>query len=228
MALPTHRLGILSDGTIQKLTLPRQLYRVKHDYELHPNGDFLARPAEVFRLDPQHYTKLTEAWQRFWHARIEDEMRHIATAAQIIDAWRYLTHSERAFTNGQGPDLRRDYITGERLDQPLPGLSSLICGGNVLAGVEQGDELIVETLDGNQPPPMGITRATHPHLIQYGTVSTKQKLANGSYKVTKFTVAKMMGCNAPVPILANREVRIKLSMLVKLPLESPVPSPYNV
>jgi hypothetical protein len=223
----THSLGVLSNGALQPRLEPRQLYQVKHDYELH-GDDFRARPAEVFRMEPQHYVKMSRALQEFWFSLIRGEMARVATEDQMKAAWRYLTDSHRAFTNGQGPDILRDYITGERMDQPLPGISTLICGGNVLAGREDGDELVIETIDPTQPLPFGITHNSHPWLVQWATVSTKDKLANGTYKVTRFAVAKMMGCESPVPVIANREVRIKLAMLKKLSIGAPVPSPYNL
>jgi len=190
------------------------LYYVKHDYEL--GGVRASAPTpEVFRLEEWHFSEMIESWQWFCFTLLESN----------VQAFNGVWNSYRAFSNDHGVDLFRNYITGQRLDKPLPAMASLVCGGNVLAGREEGGYLIVETMDGNEPPPAGVTRVTHPWLIQVATICTTTKLSDGTYKVTSFP--QLDGRDVLVPIVASRPVQIPLSNLVRLPQGSAMPSPYN-
>lgn len=226
------------DNTQQVLSSqPRsslQLYQIKHDYEL---GDSLrSNLPEVFRLNPQHYVVMTEEVQHFMFELLRLEMEKVgATLEQARAAWAYLYKGDKAFTNYNGVDTKRDYINRTNLSEELPRLSTLVCGGNVLAGQEimaKWDTFVepclqVSTIDANYPPPVPFTRDEAPPLISYATISTLSKLSNGTYKVTRFSAPKMMGANAPIPLMSNAPVMYPLRFLKKLPIRNVIPSPYN-
>ncbi len=208
----------------------KQLYRLKHDYE-YPNTIRLTAPtAEVFRLSPFYSTVLTEKWQWFCFDLIREMVPDWSFELQA-QKWRAVYNNSTAFTNGQGFDAdpgeehHANYITGEDLEFSDPKIFTLICGGNVISGVEVGSYLVVETLDGKADPPVGVSRATHPWLIQCGTIITLIKRSDGTNKVIRFP--HLNGADVLVPIVSPYTVLYPLSKLVKLPLGSPVPSPYN-
>lgn len=226
------------DGTQQVLTSQlaanRQLYQVKHDYEL--GDDLRDNLPEVFRLNPQHYVEMTGDVQEFMFWLLSNEMDKVgATLEQKKAAWRYLYDGARAFTNGRGVEKFRDYITPANSSAANPGLSTLICGGNVLTGEQvmaKWDNVIepclqVDTLADYPPLIYDLDRDHHPYWISYATISTLKGLPNGTHQVTRFSAPKMMGANAPVPIMASRPVVIPLWMLKPINIGSPVPSPYN-
>lgn len=121
------------------------LFRVLHDKEL---GE-LWRPnlPEVHPLFDQHFTPFTESWQRLSY-----EMNTLTK-----NKWTAVYSFERAFTNSNGfgkpGDPRRNYIKMEDLQEPLPKVEALVCGGAVLTGKVSGDYLYVETLNGRNPAP---------------------------------------------------------------------------
>ena len=101
------------------------------------------------------------------------------------------------------------------LDRPLPKFSSLVCGGNVLTGVVDGDWLIVDTL-WPYSDLSGVSRETTPWWVQYATV------AQLDGDVIRFP--QLGGADVPTVVLASRVVRFPMSGLVEV-LE--VPSPYR-
>lgn len=224
-----------SDVLSSRPIASRQLYQVKHDYEL-PKGVWRAAP-EVFRLNPQHYVTMTEEVQVFMFKLLSDEMDKVgASLEQKKAAWRYLYDGDRAFTNGRGVERFKDFITPANLSSSeYPGLSTLICGGNVVMGepvmakwdTEIEPCLDVDTLRDYPSVLSDFNRDNYPYWIFYATIATTTKLSNGTYKVTRFSVPKMMGANAPVPIMAFAPVVIPMWMLKPLPLGGSIPSPYN-
>lgn len=205
----------------------RHLYQVKHDYQL-PKGVWRQFP-EVFRLEPHHYTDLTEAWQLFCFDLLIQSAGDIMTEMDIRRKFRAVYKYDLAMTNDNGfengDDPRADFINRVDLKQELPKIATLVMGGTVLSGVIDGTDLIVDTLDGNRPPPSGITRKTHPWLIQCGTNATLIKMEDGTFKVNKFT--QLNGADVLYPIIARITVRFPLSGLVELPIGAEAPSPYN-
>lgn len=223
--------GVYTPSTIQPVPTDKQLYRVKHDFEYPNTVRGTAPTVEVYRLAPFYSTVLTKEWQFFCFDLIK----------QMVPDWPFELQAQKfrgvyanstAFTNGQGFDAdpgetpHANYITGEDLEFEDPKIFTLICGGNVLAGTEVGSYLRVETLDGKSNPPHGISRVTHPWLIQVGTIVTLVKLENGTNKVIRFP--HLDGADVLVPIVSPSTVYYPLTKLVKLPIGSPVPSPYNL
>jgi hypothetical protein len=224
----------LPDGTLYiPETIGVQYWQVKHDYEI--GGGLRQNLPEVFRLNPQHYVLMTEDIQYWMFNILSVEMDKVgATIAQKKAAWGYLYDGGRAFTNLKGVNTHKDFIRRINLDKQLPGLSTLICGGNILTGTE------VVAKWGTSPEPClqvntispiaplkSVSRETTPALVQYATISTLNKLDNGTYKVTRFSAPAMMGANAAVPIMSRDPVVFPLRLLKRLAIGSPVPTPYN-
>lgn len=238
----TRSLAVYSDGSLSEPGL--QLYQVKHDYELYklPDGSvdtskLRQNMPEVFRLEPFHYTAMTQPIQEFMFSLLGLELAKVGvTDLELVKyTWSKLYGSTTAFANGQGVDIRRDYIRGINLDQPLPGLMSIICGGNVLTGIETtakwGSQvqpcLQVEAIVAQASMPDYRTRDEAPTKIQYATICTLAELPDRTYKVTRFSAPAYQGANSPVPVLVSQQVYFPLRLLKKLPMGADVPSPYN-
>ena len=208
---------------------PIQLYRQRHDYELWPDS-FSARPAEVFRLDPNVQTLMTQAIQLMWFNQIVMEGHGLAMT-DLKRAWRWLTGGDRYMCNGAGTDTHRDYIDAKNLSKPLPHLFPLGLGGNVYRGVEEvyrgSPSLRVDTMTPWMMVPPNLCHDLHPWWIHYGTVSTRNRLPDGTYVVNPFSTLHWQGKNAPSPLMASQPSWISLDQLEKLPLGAPAPSPYN-
>ena len=204
------------------------LYRVKWDFQVYTSG-FAARPAAFQRLQPFDHTLMDAEIQRLWFHQIELE-GHGLSQEVLLQVWRWLTASNRFITNGQGPDIRRDYILNQRMDQQLPGIFSLASSGNVLKGRPEFDKvwwLVVDTLTPNMSFPSDLCYIKYPWWIHYGTTTTTKKLADKTYLCNPFTTNIWQGRNAPYPLFASQEVRIEMRYLDKLPAGTPLPSPYN-
>ncbi len=207
-------------------TTDRQLYRIKHDYELPEGVRPTANAPEVFRLEPNTSTKFTEAWQRFCFRLVKEQRPDLSDNAL---AKKFIKIYDAAFMNdNRFRDGRANFITREHLSNELPRIFNLVCGGNVLAGTEDGEDLIVETLDGREPPPSNVSPATHPWLFQKATIITTIKLQKigdmQTFKVIRFP--ELSPADSIVPIVSIVPVRFPLDKLIKLPLGSPIPSPY--
>lgn len=255
----------LSNGTLQQFVPQEapafpQLYQVKWDHEI-PEAvarrlgitsfvDRINSTPMIFRARPYNKTLLTERLQWLWKSEIDIEGAGLGKD-KLLQVWRWMTDHNRAYTNGVGCDILRDYILGLRMDLGLPGIFPLLSGGAVVAGREV---LYPETNgtphleldhigpDGKVPGvdaifvggASAISHRSHPWLIHYAVNSTKTKLADdpsmpygGSYLVNPWTTEIWQGRNAPVPFIAREPVYFPLELLKKLPAGSPVPSPYN-
>jgi hypothetical protein len=205
-----------------------QLYRVKHRYEM---GTLETSEPEVTRLEPMIYTPMTAAIQwmcfdlLFWDERHGDRTGVTDAEKRIYESLYRGTDPGRFITNGRGVDTCRNYISGERLSEPLPGYMSLVCGGNVLHGEEftalngirkLQAEVLVDAAPASTIPPWQKQRAT---------VCTTLALADGTFRVNAFP--QRNGLDVWCPILCKSPVTIAMSKLVKLPPGAPIPSPYN-
>jgi hypothetical protein len=221
----------------------RQFYYVKNDDEMpfysRPSGTANGFP-QVQRLHPFKGTKLTEALQWFWFG-----LNLTADIKESLQAWRSYTADGVAFNNGSwGLNLCRDYVSGARLKPPFPfpQMGRLICGGNVICGVEVGKEKVagipkgldvlkVETINVRQSLPKGISYETHPWLIHHATIIRPENTANnvnGRRRVNPFPqLGGREGRPIYYPLFSDGDVYYPMRMLEKLPLNSPVPSPYN-
>lgn len=131
-----------------QITTPRPpLWRVKHDIE---NG-VLIRPnlPEMFPLFPNHYAQFPKEWQLLSYAMNQPWLTPAKWTALYVDqVW--ITNFQ-GFGNPDSP--RANFVTGEDLTAALPRVEALTCGGNVLTGQVEGDELVVHVLDWRQAPP---------------------------------------------------------------------------
>ncbi|HSR20744.1 MAG TPA: hypothetical protein VLL49_07510 [Anaerolineales bacterium] len=209
-------------------SFPFDLYRVKWDFEAFPYG-FAPRPAAVQRLEPYDHTLMDETIQNLWFDQIKIEGQGLSQD-DLLHAWRWLTGSKRFLANGQGTDVRCDYISGERLDEPLPGIFPLASAGNVLRGTpddDRVDHLRVDTLHPGMTYPSDLSHAKHPWWIHYGTSSTGRRLADGTYLCNPLSTRFWEGRHAPYPLFSSAPVRIEMRFLQRIPAGTPLPSPYN-
>jgi hypothetical protein len=218
------------------------MYRIKQDDEI----GFPPRPTTglgnpmVFRMEEHHYVTLTKEWQELWFG-----LNRSGDWSADHKAWLAYTESSRAFTNNNGiydwsvsdEQLRADYIGGTGLDLPDPKMATLICGRNVLCGVEMvlpfrvgyypaGTQVLkVETI---RDPSIKVTRETHPHLVHVANIILEQLAPNGLRIVNAFPQrGGRDGYPVYYPVISNRDVYYRLDQLEKLPLGSPLPPYYN-
>ncbi len=197
-------------------------YRVKHDIEM---GDlWRVNLPEVFPLAGSVPVEMNAEWQQLSF----DLYRNSAPSVDEGTAksrWRILYGYRTAFTNGSGfeepDDPRADYVNGMNLDNPLPLWDkSRVCGGATITGREDGEDLVVECLDGTQPPPALSWLLEHPWLWF-------RALCVGPYTGRPNDFPQGGGEPVFTPLVScGQEVRIKLSKLEKLPPGSDVADPY--
>jgi len=128
------------------------------------NSSLTSAP-DILRLndEPPRVT-FTEAWQMYLREVNPNMSNH--QVAQIMQTGRW------GF-NGSGIPGHANYIERSDLDKPDPFTDEdRTFAYNVHAGVEDGDDVIVTTFDGNLPPPplSKISPQTHPHMYSILTV----------------------------------------------------------
>lgn len=161
--------------------------------------------------------------------RTDDEARDRDQFQDNYDTW---ATNEGKIRDGA------NYITGERLDLVDPRWSTLVMGRNALCGVEMVSDgsfgitagtpvLKVETLDPSNLP-AGLSYETHPHLIHHCNIITDNKV-DGLYQVNPFKNARVTYPYKPTyyGLMASGSVYIPMWMLIKHPIGTPLPSPYN-
>ena len=218
-----------------------QYYRVRPDDEM----PFYNRPAGtasgwpmVFRLEPYQGTKLYSALQWFWF-----RLNLSSDTNKNVQAWNAYTADGVAFNNGSwGVNKCKNYITSERLgiSYAYPQMGRLICGGNVITGIEttltkrqgallKGTKVLkVTTIDVRKPLPAGITYLTHPHLIHHATIIRPEIEANGQKRVNPFPfLGGREGLPIYYPLWSDGDVYYPMRQLEKLPINAPIPNPYN-
>ena len=243
--------GLVSKKRIQKKTALRTfgvpqglpLWRHKDDAELgdaapkrpHPKGD----PAVFPMLDKS--VLITKQWQFFIRAiNFEMSLQHVTA----------LFGYKKAFTNRPEDDLRADYLNGKNLDcEDLDFDKVRTCALSVMTGIVDGDDLLVEMMDGSQPPPLkpgfeyperveeidpdiyAFTPKTHRHLFFVANITRF-----GGKKISPFPHGKpypdWTGDERNytwLPYVAPSKARVRypLSHLVRLPPGAAIPSPYK-
>ena len=127
-------------------------YRVAHDTEY--QAQWRSGVPEVFLLEPIDLTTpIPEHWQWLCYA--------LNCPGITPKQHRQLFDWQRAFTNfnagydNPGGKLHCDFINGRDLTSPPPWFDKpRVCGGAILRGKLTGDILAVETLNGNNDPPL--------------------------------------------------------------------------
>lgn len=196
------------------------LWRILHDVELGSvrNVTLSNGAPEVHRLEPYHMTRFTKSWQE-----LSFEMNNTNGLSMTPEKWANLYSDKTVITNEQGmgnpDDPRRNYITGEDLDaDELPKVASLVFGGNVLTGVEDGEWLVVRTLNASMTAPPLEYILARPWLRSIGTNVSK----NGSVG----RLPQGSGRDVLLPIYASKPVKFPLSKLKRLADNEPIPSVY--
>lgn len=217
----------LKNGWPTILIPNKQLYVIRDDWEVGiQRAD--SRPY-VRRFQPHHYSWMTEDIQEFWFGLNRNP------ANKAVQAWNSYTNSGAFITNDKGTDRFRNYIDNTNMDKGLPGIQTLGCARNVLAGVEIEDDegimqLEYEYIDSTDPIPAGISYETHPWLIHIANIITTIRLPNGTYKVNAFDhLGGREGFPVKFPIMARglTKMRFPLSQLRKLTIGAPLPPVYN-
>ncbi len=205
----------------------------------------------VFRLGDinyidGHYTYLDEDWQFFtfdllclsYYGKTHQALADVEYN-WIAERWRGLYASKTAFTNRQGADKNRNWVTRKQSDMNKDvdkgiGLYTLVCGGASLTGTpvlnSKGSMMLrVDAFDGTKPPPniRTINIRTDPRIFK-ATIITDKKVPGG-YIVRKFTylenpvTGEVRDCL--VPIIASEPVYYPMPDL-RIVTSGVKPNPY--
>lgn len=184
----------------------------------------------VFRLgdieyNDGHYTYLGKDWQLFtfnllslsyygktWNMLSDVEYDWLAKR------WASVYGGKTAFTNRQGPEKNRNWVTRERGEMNEDakqgiGLYSMVCGGASISGTvitnSKGSRMLkVDAFDGTKPPPdiSTINFRTDPRIF-FATIISDHRVSGG-YKTFRF--AQLANSftgevkDVPVPIVVSK------------------------
>lgn len=199
----------------------------------------------VFWLKDDSHNPITKQWQYYLIA--------INYAMDLEDVF-LLLDNNLAFCNETGlrndSDPRQDWFHNKDLTRKPPSFHKVItCSRNVITGVEQGDMLKVKTFDIRFNPPLKPGR-TYPRTIDeinlddYLYIPQRNRemfisanIVNRAGEVVQFPRGGLYDWaeepNTPysfLPLVSNPTygpVLYPLANLQKLPVNSPVPSPYR-
>lgn len=192
----------------------RQYWRVNHDSTFwRPNLP------EVFPFEPNHHSFMTRAYQL---------MSKAINPTMTNQKWRTLYADTTAFTNNQGfekaGDPRADFVNGLNLSSPLPKQEALICGGAILLERKVLNGYLYPVyIDATKLLPTAAFVLANPHLY-FDALSVDQDFL-GNIVLRRFPQGA--GQRVYVPFLANREIKIPLHRVSRLPNGIPFPSPYQ-
>lgn len=235
MAQLSHKLDILSDGTVRDVsTAPPQLYRIRHDFEVgyaRPCVATMGGCPEVWFLRENQFNWLTREWQEYWFWLNRGDR----TVAGDLKAWSAYTNGHAFITDYNGTDDFHDYITNDNEGKPYPDvdpkIKRLVCGGNVVTGTEfefRGAKYLSPVfMDASQLPDYSITYKTHPWLVHHAVNVTSANKANPfAYANTKYG-GRNNGAYILYPFMGvGEDARISMGLLEKLPLGASIPNPY--
>jgi len=159
--------------------------------------------------------EITREWQ--WYIRAMNPGMAPEQASALLG-------DQKAFTNNNGfgnPDEpRANWILGENLTAPLPKFPKVFtCGFACHTGREEGDELVVTTFNGNNPPPdiNLINPGSHPWLFFHATVVKVSSTTEARYPFPNGQPT--WGVNVPavwMPLVSRFEVRYPLAKMRKV------------
>ena len=234
-------------GNLEIEQPPVQLYMHKEDRDAQGYLRSCAPCPAVWVLQDDPHTFLSRQWQYYIRA-----INHNMTLENV-----YLLEDDHlAFTNHTGypnlddPGDRADYFFNRNLGGKNVQMDKVrTTSRSVLTGVEDGNYLLVQTFDSRSLPPLkpgrsypqdisevdptayAIMPETHPWMFLVANIVNRRE------EVVQFprgaTYPWFEGGRTPVsfmPLISNHAygpVRYPLSRLAKLPLGSPVPSPYR-
>jgi len=237
--------ALVSDKPIPKSTrsilgvgpgLP--LWQHKDDHELGMERPHPGDPA-VFWLQERR-VRITKQWQFFIRAiNYKMSLQHVAA----------LFGYKKGFTNRNKDDLRADYLQGLNLDRPDPEFDKVrTCALSVMTGIIDGEDLLVEMMDGSQDPPLkpgcvypqrvedinidiyAFTPKTDRHLFFAANRSVRggretKHFPNGAHY--DYTLDNCPYSWLPHVAPSKARVRYALSKLNRLPPKSEIPTPYK-
>jgi hypothetical protein len=207
-----------------------------HDFEI-PGGYDRSLPncPEVHFLD--HYTNLTEPWQWFFYG--QNKPSGFTETYNKIQFAKY-TQDDAFITDYHGSGTSADYVNETNLDKDPIKIKCLWTGGNAMTGTIDSQDpqwFLPSYLDAFAPPPVGMTRQTHPWYIHEATIISNNLPGGGVFPggverlVNPFVNfgGRNTGIGVNYPFMGNRNrvARIHVSMLRKLAPNEPIPSPYN-
>lgn len=218
---------VLERVTVEPLpSTEKQLYYVKHWPLGDPYRD--GRP-EVVPMFPVKKTYFDVYWQNFyfdlfWHFTPEFSYDFAAKR------WESLNGDHEALMNRSGfpgDPPKANYITGKNINSIyIPAYDKTrSMGGNVVAGVEEGDNLRVETLDGNARPPTLDYVLKRPWKYFHCVLALEKRVGlfpQGCDKENDIWQPSV------APLVSTIPVYLSLSKVIKLPLGSPIPDPYEI
>jgi N-acetylmuramoyl-L-alanine amidase len=240
--------NLLSEKRIQKsralLVASRAgvpLWQHKDDQALRskaPDRPHVADPA-VFMMHESR-VEITKQWQFFIRAiNYGMKLHHVSQ----------LFGYKKAFTNRHKNDLRADHLQGLNLDRKNPEFDKVrTCALSVMTGTVSGDHLLVQMMNGSEPPPLkpgrtyperveeidpdayAFTPWTHRHLFFAANITKR-----GGRKISPFPHGAVYDWTndgriyswMPHVAPAGVKVRYPLSNLVRLEPAAPIPSPYK-
>lgn len=193
-----------------KVPLSGTFVQLKHDYEtaeanpLHPykprSFDMATEVPETVHLNPFEYddfVALTPELEEFMLATLRIP-NPVLTREQAIDVWREITRTSVCWTdNGNSWDRgRRSVLLGTPGDRPM-GWKMLGFGGNIHKVIYGR---VIEAIDYTKPlPNPAELYKAKPYLFEWSTQCYAIKLADGTYKVSRFP--QMRPVNVLTPVL---------------------------
>lgn len=156
---------------------------------------------------------LTPAWAAYWQAILR--LCNPGMSEQVFQqSWESLVASNRAFTNGTGPDTGRFAI------------HSLTCGGathEMVTGIPDSGHIEIYTLNGKKAPPPIPTDIDKIDMTRhfFATTGSNVQFPDGSYAVYGFP--QFENCIVPLVSPANTDM-IDISRITAV---SDLQSPYH-
>ena len=192
---------------------PKQLYWVKHDIERGPLWRF-GLP-EVFRLNPDHSVRLEREEQLFIKA---------LNPLMTPEKWRVLLSHDRAFTNksagyDDGGEPKQDWVNMRNTDAiDVPRFDTIrICGGALITGIEFGTDLLIESINADNPLP---SVNELPIYLKFCALNVTE---NGWSRFPQGD-----GNDVWIPLLSRFQLKYPLEYLIKIDINKPLPNPYNI
>lgn len=154
---------------------------------------------------------VTPAWEAYWKGIL-----HVCNpgmdAASFEQAWTSLVASNRAFTNGSGPD------TGQF------AIHSITCGGathEMVTGIPDGPHIEIYTLNGKKRPPPIPTKPEQIDMTRhfFATTGSNVRLPDGSYAVYGFP--QFENCIVPLVSPADTDMIDQSRVMTVYDLQKP-------
>jgi hypothetical protein len=196
---------------------PRKLCFVLWDhqlarYDFKPRNLKMALP-ETCPLFSGAINPMTPAWVAYWKG-ILHLCNPDVSPKRFDGAWESLILSNRAFTNGTGPDTDNF------------ALHSLTCGGathEMVTGIPEGDHMRIYTLNSRKDPPSIPTKIDDIDITRhfFATSGSNVLLADGSYAVYGFPQFE----NCIVPLVSPNDT--DLIDISRIKVVTNIQRPYN-